>query len=636
MSKREESEEDKKTPAAVEVQVEDKGPTKETQEERNSVKRNLTSLRSFSASTPGKGRVSAAGKLKRVAGRNQHGGQGAFCIPRVGSLKWFNRKVYYYFLWSKPYLDPCHAVLVEFAYTVCEHPRWLDFFAVCVEFVVPLYALFLVAFKDFAEAIGKKASPMLEKLPMAFNSVGLISAVWCCGRFQVGYLFTISWSFILLTKVALGVASCGLTGRKQIATDDETVNWLNMALQKAWEDFLEDWLSGLIKNSLNNLFNNIKPRFLESLGFVHFCMGKYALQIESAKTIANSEENGDSILELKVKFCAVPSQDRDRDRREGYSQDRGRGEEGEEEKKEIAEEGEEEKKEKEKKKKEEQEKEKVFQIVLQAVFAGRYTGFPVKLYATKLHIEGTLRLGLKWQETSPFLDKLDISFLEPPTLDFQLKPMSNHAVSITDLPGISPWLDGLLKEIIARQLVEPNKINVLLGDSWQKAYGGMGEDPNTFTEKLMPSGTMKKPIIGRLTLTIESADGLVAADSIGASDPYVTVSVGDKPHKSGVVWQTCAPRWGFMIPQTNVSSWVLTFQIYDYDFGQAHDYLGECMLRLDQYPFDILNEVTMDVRGGNGTMTVSFILEDVDEANRPMPSDFPFEELLFDTISEDK
>ena len=85
--------------------------------------------------------------------------------------------------------------------------------------------------------------------------------------------------------------------------------------------------------------------------------------------------------------------------------------------------------------------------------------------------------------------------------------------------------------------------------------------------------------IGKLSLTIESASGISAADKSGTSDPYVTVNVGSCTRQTSVKFQTLEPVWDELF-EFNVDTMdeTVVLDLYDKDVLSRDDFLGACPL----------------------------------------------------------
>jgi Ca2+-dependent lipid-binding protein len=53
----------------------------------------------------------------------------------------------------------------------------------------------------------------------------------------------------------------------------------------------------------------------------------------------------------------------------------------------------------------------------------KFGGIPLNVTLKELILSGTLRLGVSFMTKTPFIQNIDVSFLETPKVDFVLKPL---------------------------------------------------------------------------------------------------------------------------------------------------------------------------------------------------------------------
>lgn len=49
-------------------------------------------------------------------------------------------------------------------------------------------------------------------------------------------------------------------------------------------------------------------------------------------------------------------------------------------------------------------------------------------------------IGVKFIQRWPFLGRLRVCFAEPPYFQMTVKPIFNHGIDVTEVPGIAGWL----------------------------------------------------------------------------------------------------------------------------------------------------------------------------------------------------
>eukprot|EP00268_Persea_americana_P037890 TRINITY_DN3757_c1_g1_i1.p1 TRINITY_DN3757_c1_g1~~TRINITY_DN3757_c1_g1_i1.p1 ORF type:complete len:767 (-),score=199.25 TRINITY_DN3757_c1_g1_i1:288-2588(-) len=202
-------------------------------------------------------------------------------------------------------------------------------------------------------------------------------------------------------------------------------------------------------------------------------------------------------------------------------------------------------------------------------------GIWTKMHITCMHIEGRVLVGVKFLRDWPFLGRLRVCFVEPPYFQMTAKPLFSHGLDVTELPGISGWLDKLLAVAFEETLVEPNMLVVDV----EKFASTSPENWFTVVEK--------HPIAFAKVEVIEAAD-MKAADLNGLSDPYVKGKLGTYQFRTKIQKKTLAPKWQeeFKIP---IHTWeppnVLLLEVFDKD-RIFDDSLGHCSVNIS------------DLRGG--------------------------------------
>ena len=114
-------------------------------------------------------------------------------------------------------------------------------------------------------------------------------------------------------------------------------------------------------------------------------------------------------------------------------------------------------------------------------------------------------------------------------------------------------------------------------------------------------------------ILVVSAKGLRKTDALGKSDPYAVVYVdGEKVGQTDFLSKTLDPHWEAEIPvqisQTYVDGRLqapadyrgakIRVEVFDHDFGSAHDFLGQVELQSADYSDDLtIPIVTMQLKG---------------------------------------
>lgn len=76
---------------------------------------------------------------------------------------------------------------------------------------------------------------------------------------------------------------------------------------------------------------------------------------------------------------------------------------------------------------------------------------------------GNLRIRIKLGDTFPHIDIVSICFLEPPKIDYSLKPVGGNTLGIdvmSVIPGLSSFVNGLINSNLAPLMYYPNTIDI--------------------------------------------------------------------------------------------------------------------------------------------------------------------------------
>ncbi|KAL0426406.1 UNVERIFIED_CONTAM: Synaptotagmin-3 [Sesamum latifolium] len=211
------------------------------------------------------------------------------------------------------------------------------------------------------------------------------------------------------------------------------------------------------------------------------------------------------------------------------------------------------------------------------------------------------------------LYSLDILFARlQPKIDFGLRVMGGDIMSIPGLyqlvqvpfrtfsllPSSSPGPCLSIQTVVSMTLGSPMYMKrEVIAKQVAKLYLW----PQTYDLDILDSsiGAAKKPV-GILHVKVVRAYGLLKMDFLGASDPYVQLSLtGERlpAKKTSVVRNSLNPIWreDFKLIVKDPESQVLQLQLYDWEKVGAHDYLGMQVVPLNQLiPYE-KQEFTLDL-----------------------------------------
>ncbi|ORZ39282.1 hypothetical protein BCR44DRAFT_1496796 [Catenaria anguillulae PL171] len=172
----------------------------------------------------------------------------------------------------------------------------------------------------------------------------------------------------------------------------------------------------------------------------------------------------------------------------------------------------------------------------------RIKGIALTVRAENVTLEGRMRVRMKLMSAFPFVKILEVFFLEPPKIGFELRPLvvGRHDCELDC--GVS---------------VYPNPL-VLPFDDW-------------FNNPMLETDAS----IGVLVVHIKNAVGLRNADILGKSDPYVQVTLANQAvAKTAVINNNLNPFWGKYVIVSKLEDTSLKLEVYDYDKSLRNKLLG--------------------------------------------------------------
>lgn len=179
-----------------------------------------------------------------------------------------------------------------------------------------------------------------------------------------------------------------------------------------------------------------------------------------------------------------------------------------------------------------------------------------------LQIFSTARIALKPLVPSfPCFSNIVVSLTEKPHVDFGLKISGGDIMSI---PGLYRYVQETIKKQISSLYIWPRALEIPVLDA--------------------STLTTKKPV-GILHVNVVRAVKLLKKDILGASDPYVKLSLTGESlpaKKTTVKKKTLNPEWNenFKLVVKDPQSQVLRLQVFDWDKVGGHDRLGVQLIPL--------------------------------------------------------
>ncbi|KAI8609214.1 hypothetical protein BC830DRAFT_1151653 [Chytriomyces sp. MP71] len=367
---------------------------------------------------------------------------------------------------------------------------------------------------------------------------------WFIGYWNLG----IGWVFVTMffinaayrrnmerIKAKIEVECTRVQGLKKLEHDVETVEWMNLFLDRFWRQF-EPGLSLSLKSSIDSALSSSKPGFLDDLGLTKFTLGTTAPRIDQIRTILQTSDDT-MIMELGLLF--VPMDEFSVSQREREKGDL---------------------------------RQSKIEVVAKIGKGAIAIGIPVVV--EEIEFRGNLRLELKFVSKYPHVSKIDYAFTDVPVVDFSLRPLKS--LDIMDMPGLKASLDAGIKYGLSG-FVSPNRNSIDL----DAIMNGTGAD--------VPVGVLK--------VIVHEAKGLKNVELAGMSDPYVLLKINSVPvARTKAIDNSLNPYWGqtlfipimssMMMPSADAAETVdlLSIELFDDNTNSADTKMGEALpLKLSRW-----------------------------------------------------
>ncbi|KAK4799848.1 hypothetical protein SAY86_025213 [Trapa natans] len=177
----------------------------------------------------------------------------------------------------------------------------------------------------------------------------------------------------------------------------------------------------------------------------------------------------------------------------------------------------------------------------------------------------------------PCFESIAVSLLEKVyAIDFGLNIMK---VDVMSIPGLYQYIQDIIRKQVASFYHWPQTVDIQILDS--------------------SVGATKKPV-GILHVKVMRAVKLLKMDILGASDPYVIVSLSGEripARRTSVKMKTLNPEWNenFKLTVKDLQSQVLELHVYDWEKIGPHDKLGMQVVPLGILTPHSAKEFTLDL-----------------------------------------
>jgi Ca2+-dependent lipid-binding protein len=319
--------------------------------------------------------------------------------------------------------------------------------------------------------------------------------------------------------------------KARLETDHETLEWINSFLVKFWPIYAPV-LCKTIVSSVDQVLSTSTPAFLDSLRLTSFTLGTKPPRLEHVKTYPKSE---DDVVLMDWKFSFTPNDTADMTARQIKVKQNPK-------------------------------------IVLEVRVGKAMLSKGLDVIVEDMACSGIMRVKVKLQLPFPHIEKIEICFLERPTIDYVCKPLGGDmfGFDINFIPG----LEGFILEMIHSNL------------------GPMMYAPNVFPIEVAKilAGSPVDQAIGVLQIQFHGAQGLKNPDPLaGTPDPYASVLIDNRNElaRTKIVKENANPRWNESV-NIIISSLkdTLNIKVFDFNDFRKDKELGEATFALDRFELD--------------------------------------------------
>lgn len=203
----------------------------------------------------------------------------------------------------------------------------------------------------------------------------------------------------------------------------ETMEWLNSFLAKFWVIYMPA-LSEMVMFQANEVLKTSAPGFgIEALSLDEFTLGSKAPRVDLIKSYTRK---GNDHIEMDWAFSFTPNDTDDMTKNEI--------------------------------------KKKINPKVALGVTVGKaFISKSLPILVEDMSFTGRMNIKLKLNENFPHVKMVSVQFLEPPVIDYALKPVGGDTFGLdimTFIPGLSSFVNGLIHSNLRPMLYAPNSLDI--------------------------------------------------------------------------------------------------------------------------------------------------------------------------------
>jgi Ca2+-dependent lipid-binding protein len=272
---------------------------------------------------------------------------------------------------------------------------------------------------------------------------------------------------------------------KRLETENESVEWINAFLLKFWPIY-QPVLAQTVINSVDQVLSASTPGFLDSLKLKTFTLGSKPPRMEHVKTL----QAEDDYVIMDWMFSFTPNDTADMTAKQIKNRIQPK-------------------------------------VVLEIRVGKAMISKGLDVIVENMSFSGLMRIKMKLQIPFPHIDRIEMSFLERPMIDYVCKPLGGDTFGfdINFIPGLESFIQEQIHATLAPMMYAPNVFPIELAK--------------------MLAGTPVDQAIGVVSITLHGAHGLKNSDNFGSIDPFAQLSLNRRQPlaKTKVVHDTSNPRW---------------------------------------------------------------------------------------------
>lgn len=348
-----------------------------------------------------------------------------------------------------------------------------------------------------------------------------------------------------------------ITVEETLSDRTESTLWLNSFLSKFWVIYMPV-LSQQVKDIANPQLAGVAPGYgIDAISLDEFTLGTKSPTIDGIKSYT---KKGKDTVEMDWVFSFTPNDVSDMTRKEA--------------------------------------KEKINPKIALGVTVGKgFVSKSLPVLVEDINCKGRLRITIKFGPAFPNIKIVQLSLLEPPFIDFALKPVGGDTLGLdimSFLPGLKTFVKTMINSNVGPMLYNPHHLDIDV-------------------EEIMAA--QSQDAIGVVAVTIHSADDLKGSDFIGNTvDPYVTLTaekgnIGETTIRTSVKSDVKSPRWNeTKYVLVNTLEQKLYFTCYDFNDIRKDTVIGKVELELNglfQNP-TLENQTSKITSGGRSRGTLNY------------------------------